>query len=1316
MTDQPMVTATDAPRHTGRIVTFYSFKGGTGRTMALANVAWILASNGHRVLVADWDLESPGLHRFFKPFLAEQKVSEAAGIIDLIREYELSAQQTEPEERLKLIAQLARVEQYAISLDWTHFAEGGSLDFLSPGRQNPDYAAALSALDWDAFYESLNGGEFLDALRTDMKRKYDYALIDSRTGFSDIAEICTVHLPDVLVDCFTLSTQGIEGAANVATQIKWRHKERGIRVLPVPMRVDQAEKKKVDDGRQVAMQRFQGFPEGMSEAQRIEYWHSVEVPYQAFYAYEETLAVFGDKPDLPGSLLSAFERLTSRITEEAVVGMPRMDEQLRLHTVESFTRNAPVTGEVIVIESLAEDQVWAEWIGAVLGDSGVEVRQRRMDEPDDEGAQEPGVDSLKSTRRLVVVSAAYLVRRRRTPLATATPDLAAYVTSSSSLTEFASAVPVYLAGVTEHEGTERLRRLVGPTGGAPSVSTTGKLRYPGSQPKIAQTPVRNLNFTGRTGDLGRLRDELRGYAPGSVSPVVLHGLGGVGKTQVALEYAHRFRTDYDIVCWLDCAQPAFVDAALGDLAEPLRKEFNLNVARSLNVTETTRQVLEALSHSDLRWLLVYDNADDVDVILPLVPSAGGQIIITSRSRAWTDHGARLLPVEVFTRDESVAHLRQRVPSIVRAEAEQIARAVGNLPLAVATTGAWLADTGFTVSEFLNQLARQPHRTLSLLAEHSETVAKVWDVSLNRLGERSTAAVRLFELCSVMAPSISLDLVYSDEMARLLQPFDPTLTEKMVVGRVVQEINRLALIKLDAGAKVIIVHVLVQEVVRDRMSADQIESARRDVHHLLVAARPRRDVDETATWPRYRLIWPHLDASRAMASEVEEVRQLFVDRVRYLFLRGDLARGRALAEETDERWTAMAQNAREPAVVQTLQKQLLQLRFNLGNILRAQGYFAEARELNARVLDEQRAQLGRDHPHTLMTAGSLAADLRAVGRYQEALEMDEQTFPAWNRAYGEDYARTLAAANNLAVSLRLTGAITEATAINSDTYERRRATLGPEDQATISSARNNGWNLLEVGQYGEAVSRLQDTYRIAVEALGKDAKETLDTQVLLAIALRSSGKPAEAEAQFRAAQQDMTRRFGESSIEALACELSNSANLMSLDRYETAAQEILKVLAAYQGRLGQEHPHTLACRLNLAAALRFTGKHDEAMRQIRQAADGFSASLGDEHPYTLAAGMSQGVLLTDQGDLEAAEKLEWATAKTMTRVLVPDHPDTLRCRANLLLTRQQRGDAAAKRQRAPVIDQLTKLLGADHPTVVTLREQRKLMRAVDPQPF
>ena len=302
----------------GQIVTFYSFKGGTGRTMALANVAWILAANGKRVLIADWDLESPGLHRFFQPFL-DPKVGEKPGILDFIRRYEWAAVDAEIDPEAlnsgseesrraaheavrKLVDEhVGRVKDYAIPLSWP-FPENGVLHFLSFGKQtNGDYEKTLSALDWDNFYDNLHGGQFFDALRVLMKQEYDYVLIDSRTGLSDVADICTVHLPDVVVDCFTLATQGIEGAAMVATMIQ-EHTERDITILPVPMRIDHAQRENVDAGLAFAARMFAGLPAGMSDEQRREYWAEVEVPYRTSYAYEETLATMGDRPGSPTGL------------------------------------------------------------------------------------------------------------------------------------------------------------------------------------------------------------------------------------------------------------------------------------------------------------------------------------------------------------------------------------------------------------------------------------------------------------------------------------------------------------------------------------------------------------------------------------------------------------------------------------------------------------------------------------------------------------------------------------------------------------------------------------------------------------------------------------------------------------------------------------------------------------------------------------------------------------------------------------------------------------------------------------------------------
>ncbi len=179
-----------------------------------------------------------------------------------------------------------------------------------------------------------------------MKRRYDYVLIDSRTGLSDIAGICTMQLPDVLVDCFTMSIQSIAGAADLARHVQER-KGSGIRILPVPMRVDRGEKEKVEAGHAVAIRLFSGLPAQMSGAERRSYWADVEVPYRPAYSYEETLAVFGDQPGSPTSLLASFERLTGHITGGAVTSMPSGDERLRNRTRLMFNRKVlPPDGEL----------------------------------------------------------------------------------------------------------------------------------------------------------------------------------------------------------------------------------------------------------------------------------------------------------------------------------------------------------------------------------------------------------------------------------------------------------------------------------------------------------------------------------------------------------------------------------------------------------------------------------------------------------------------------------------------------------------------------------------------------------------------------------------------------------------------------------------------------------------------------------------------------------------------------------------------------------------------------------------------------------
>jgi MinD-like ATPase involved in chromosome partitioning or flagellar assembly/tetratricopeptide (TPR) repeat protein len=1300
-----------APR--GRVITFYSFKGGTGRTMALANVAWILASNGHRVLVADWDLESPGLHRFFQPFLRAAEVREASGIIDLIRNYERAADKVPEQKRIaRLIPELSRVQHHALSLNWI-FPGSGSLDFLSPGRQNRDYAATLSSLDWDNFYGGLNGSEFLAAVRADMKQHYDYVLIDSRTGHSDIADICTVELPDVLVDCFTLSTQGIEGAAEVARTIGERYTDREILVLPVPMRVDPAEKEKVDVGRKVAMQLFGDLPAGLTEKARQEYWAAVEVPYQAYYAFEETLAVFGDRPGAPASMLSAFERLAARVTDGKVTQMPPMDEQQRTRTVDLFTRRPPRAADEVIVEFAAEDQLWAEWIAGILRGIGTRAREQSFEQPG-----EPETRDI-TARRIIIISAA--AERHRPKISPpARQDLALYLTGSHQLPEFSRAASIFIGGMPEHEAAEQLLAHLG-VAARPAADREhpAGTRYPGKDPEIDRAPARNVRFTGRENDLRQLREQLRHHGEAVVLPVTLQGLGGVGKTQIALEYVHRFNNDYFLVWWLECGMPQFIDASLIDLGARLQDTFGVGGPVATNVEETARSVLRSLEEgrSERRWLLVYDNAEEIESVWPYLPLSGGHVIITSRNRAWLEKFQdRLLPVEVFTREESVAHLRQRVPTMTVEEAKQVADVLGDLPLAVALAGAWLSETGYDVSGYLLELQRQGPQALSYssLAEYPEPLSRAWDLSLNRLEERSPAAARLFQLCSVMNPRIALELLYSPAMARVLKPLDPTLSEPLVIGKVVRELDRLALIKLDTTEGRVHVHRLVQAVVRDRMSADEIDSARSDVQQVLAAARPNGSVDDPGTWERFRLIWPHLAPSQAMTSPDEAVRQLSVDRVRYMWQRDDPARGREVARRVEDAWQDMLAGSEDA----TLRRQLLHLRFNLGNILRDLARFEEARALDEDVLAQQRALLEPDHPHTLMTAGSLAADLRVLGRYEEALKSDQITHRAWTELYGEDHPRTLSAAHNLAESYRLTAAVPEALRLDTDTLERRRATLGAFHPRTLDSSFSMARDLLEAGRYDEAVAVMENVRQSCLDPAGPGAGSVneLNARVLLGIALRSTGRPREAEPHFDEASSGLTRRLGSSSSAALSCRLSHAANQLSLQQAAAAEPELRQVLASYAERLGASHPHTLIAQLNLAEALRMLQQHAGALQVARAAATGLTEVLGGDHPYTLAALMSVGVLLADQEDLQEAEAVEQQASERLERALGAAHPDVLRSQANLTLTRMEMGASGAEAARKEVIDQLELLIGADHPQIAALRQERRLMRTLDPQPF
>jgi hypothetical protein len=302
--------ARESSRRAGEVTTFYSYKGGTGRTFVLANVAFLLASQGKRVCVIDWDLEAPGLHRFFRPFLEDPELEITEGLIEWL--WDVTADQLSRDESS---ASQANVEYYVVPLSspqW-EFPRSGCVDFLPAGRQDSEYAKRVTSFDWTAFYDRLGGADVIDGLRDYLKNHYDHVLIDSRTGVSDTSGICTIDMPDQLVACYTLNRQSIYGVERILHTIGERRGNRKLRIFPLETRVDPSEFEKLAAAIEVARPLFRNYANEHKD--QTGYWEDMGVRYIPFYAFEECVALFAEDPKVQSaaSLLRPMCRITSRV-------------------------------------------------------------------------------------------------------------------------------------------------------------------------------------------------------------------------------------------------------------------------------------------------------------------------------------------------------------------------------------------------------------------------------------------------------------------------------------------------------------------------------------------------------------------------------------------------------------------------------------------------------------------------------------------------------------------------------------------------------------------------------------------------------------------------------------------------------------------------------------------------------------------------------------------------------------------------------------------------------------------------------------------
>jgi hypothetical protein len=334
-------------------------------------------------------------------------------------------------------------------------------------------------------------------------------------------------------------------------------------------------------------------------------------------------------------------------------------------------------------------------------------------------------------------------------------------------------------------------------------------------------PLRPTDFVGRHDQLEQLRRCLADAGP----TAVLHGMGGVGKTQTVVEYLHRHASRYEVVWWIQADEPESINRRLVELAG------RLGVRDSGAADTAVPAVLDALRRGEpyRRWILVFDNADRPQDVRRYFPAGNGHIVVTSHNSEWRGF-ARPVAVDPFTRAESVELLRRRAAALDAAEADALAEALGDLPLAVEQAGALIEETSMRVPRYLQLLGE--NRT-ELLEAGTSSVATALRVALNRLQQDDPAALRLLELCAFFGSGpIPLQLFDHGCTAPVGEPLAGVLNDPIKLSLAIGKISRYSLAKIDYPANTLQLHRLVQTVLKNRLGPEEQERLRHAADVLL----------------------------------------------------------------------------------------------------------------------------------------------------------------------------------------------------------------------------------------------------------------------------------------------------------------------------------------------------------------------------------------------------------------------------------------------------------------------------------------------------
>ncbi|NUP62615.1 MAG: tetratricopeptide repeat protein [Nonomuraea sp.] len=955
-------------------------------------------------------------------------------------------------------------------------------------------------------------------------------------------------------------------------------------------------------------------------------------------------------------------------------------------------------GARVFVSHAGADLAWAEWVAWQLQDAGYEVELDAWHW----GAGENFVGNmdraLAAGPMVALFSAAYFDPERWT-----TEEWTAKLAEREKLIPVRieeCAVPPMLRvliapklfGLDEEQARKALLAAVKGPAGSPRVSPgfpgggeAGRLRsmgaagprLPGTWPRVWNVPARNAGFVGRDDLLVEVRSRLAGGH--SVAVVALDGRGGVGKTQLATEYAHRFCGEYELVWWVRAEDPALIPGQLALLA------VETGAAQPDAPTEKAMQALGRELRSRARWLIVFDNAEDPAALADFVPAGPGHVLITSRNPDW--HGvASPLDVDVLARRESIDLLRRRTPWLAESDAGRLAQALDDLPLALVQAAAVLTTT--TVDDYLAVLASKASEVTDegRPRDYRWSLAAQVRLSMQRLRDQDPEAAEVMNACALLAPEPFSLHACTEQEADEESSVGQVVADRRTRNRVLSALHQHGLARVAGGS--LHLHRLTQAVLKDQLTAEESATAARNASALLAAAFPGR-AEDPASWPRWPNLLPHLLAIAPADLVTTDARFAACEACLYLLDRGSAPAVLPRLTDLHQAWTALL----GPDHAETWWAvNYLAMAFT------AVGDYNHAYVLHRDLFDRRRRVLGEDHSDTLTSASNLAIRLAELGRVEEAVELGEDTLSRRRRVLGEDYPDTLASASNLANDMGSLRRVEEAVELGEDTLSRQRRVLGEDHPNTLTSASNLAIRLLDLGQLEEALQLGEDTLSRRRRVLGEDHPNTLRTASNLTVQLASLGRVEEALQLGEDTLSRQRRVLGEDHPDTLATASNLAIRLAELGRVEEAVELGESTLSRQRRVLGEDHPDTLTTASNLAIRL---GRVEEGVELGEDVLSRRRRVLGEDHPDTLATASNLAVRLAELGQVEEAVELSEDTLSQQRRVLGEDHPDTLATASNLAIDMASLGRVEEALQLGEdTLSRRRRVLGEDHPDTLT----------------